>query len=84
MFPKRSRLSAAEVKEVLAKGKSLKVGPYVGKYLEGRSLLGVAVIVSKKTAKKATERNTLRRKAYRELQTLPLPAQGALAVFVRK
>jgi ribonuclease P protein component len=84
MLPKSLRLSAAEVKEVLAKGKSLKIGPFTAKYLDGRSPLGVAVIVSKKTAKKATERNSLRRKVYLEIEKLPLPPQGALAVFVRK
>ena len=84
MPPKRLRLTAAEVREVLAKGKSLKIGPYIAKYLERASPLGLAVIISKKTAKLATERNRLRRKAYRDLTELSLPAQGALAVFVRK
>lgn len=84
MLPKRLRLSAAEVKEVLAKGKSLKIGPYSGKLLEGRAPLGVAVIVSKKVARKATARNTLRRKAYKDLEHLTLPASGSLVLFVRK
>lgn len=84
MLPKRLRLRSAEVKEVLQKGKSLRVGPYAGKFLEGRKPLGVAVIVSKKTARKATERNSLRRKAYRDLERLTLPQGGALALFVRK
>jgi ribonuclease P protein component len=83
MLPKRLRLSAAEVKEVLAKGKSTRVGPYAGKLLAGRAPLGVAVIVSKKTARKATDRNTLRRKAYRDLEKLQLPQSGSLALFVR-
>lgn len=83
MFPKRLRLSAAEVREVLQKGKALKVGPYAGKLLAGRTPLGVAVIVSKKVARKATTRNSLRRKAYRELESLTLPHSGSLALFVR-
>lgn len=83
MLPKRSRLRAAEVKEVLARGKTLRVGAYSGKYLEGRAPLGVAVIVYKKHVRTAVARNRLRRKTYRELTTLPLPAHGALALFVR-
>lgn len=83
MLPKRLRLSAAEVKEVLARGKSMRVGAYTAKYLAGRSPLGVAVIVSKKVARKATTRNSLRRKAYRDLASVALPAGGSLALFVR-
>ena len=83
MLPKRSRLRALEVKEVLARGKSLKVGPYTGKYLDGRAPRGVAVIVSKKTARLATKRNRMRRKAYRDLKGVDLPHKGLLALFVR-
>jgi len=68
---------------VLARGKTFRVGTYAGKFLEGRPVLGVAVIVSKKVARKATSRNTLRRKAYLELESLTLPHSGALALFVR-
>ena len=84
MLPKRSRLSAAEVKEVLARGTSKRVGSYSAKFLPGRTTLGVAVIVSKKVAAKATERNRLRRAVYHELGRLDLPPSGALALFVRK
>jgi len=84
MFAKNRRLSAAEVREVLAKGKPLRVGAYTGKFLAGRPTLGVAVIVSKKVARKATSRNTLRRKAYLELESLVLPPSGALALFLKK
>lgn len=83
MLPKSKRLSAAEVREVLARGKTFRVGPYTGKLLAGRAVLGVAVIVSKKVARKATSRNTLRRKAYLELESLPLPTSGSLALFVK-
>jgi RNase P protein component len=83
MFPKRKRLTAAEVREVLAKGKAFKAGPYAGKLLSGRKPLGVAVIVSKKVARKATARNRMRRKAYRDLEQLTLPESGSLALFVR-
>lgn len=84
MLPKRGRLSAAEVREVLAKGKPMRVGQYMGKFLPGRPALGVAVIVSKKVARKATVRNALRRKAYLELEASALPSSGSLALFVQK
>jgi RNase P protein component len=83
MLPKRSRLGAHEVKEVLARGTSMRIGRFAGKYLPGRTPLGVAVIVSKKTARLATRRNSLRRAAYRELRGLELPRAGSLALFVR-
>jgi ribonuclease P protein component len=83
MLPKRSRLRAAEVKEVLAKGRSFSAGPYRGRFLEGRAPLGVAAIVSKKLVRTAVARNSLRRKAYRDLKGLTLPSSGLLAVFVR-
>lgn len=83
MLPKRSRLRAQEVRAVLARGSFLRVGPYTGKYLPGRVPTGVAVIVSKKEAKTAVARNRLRRAAYQALESLPLPANGSIALFVR-
>ncbi len=84
MLPKERRLRAAEVREVLAKGKNFRVGPYTGKFLAGRPSLGVAVIVTKKVARLATARNALRRKAYLELEELELPQNGSLALFIQK
>jgi RNase P protein component len=83
MLPKRSRLTAGEVRVVLAEGSPLRVGPYSGKYLPGAGSLKVAVIVSKKDTKTAVARNRVRRAAYRQLETLELPPQGSLALFVR-
>lgn len=83
MFPKKSRLTAAEVREVLKEGSPKRVGPYAGKYLPGREPLGVAVIVSRRDAKTAVARNALRRATYQALNTLPLPMHGSLALFVR-
>lgn len=83
MLKKSKRLSAAEVKEVLKRGRSMRVGAYVAKLLPSSTPLRVAVIIPKKAAPKATTRNTLRRAAYRNLKTLPLPEKGLLALFVR-
>jgi ribonuclease P protein component len=83
MLPKRSRLTALEVRTVLAKGAPKRVGTFSGRYLPGRTPLGLAVIVSKRDAKTAVTRNRLRRAAYKTLATLPLPTEGSLALFVR-
>ena len=81
MLPRERRLRAAEVREVLARGTALRVGAYAGKFLAGRPTLGVAVVVSKKVARKATARNAIRRKVYQELERLALPKSGSLALF---
>ena len=83
MLPKRLRLSAGEVRAVLAGGAPLRVGPYGAKYLNAAHPLKVAVIVSKKDTKTAVARNRVRRAAYKEIEALSTPATGALAVFVR-
>jgi RNase P protein component len=83
MFKKKRRLNAREVREVLKRGRSMRVGPYQAKFLSSETPLKVAVIVPKKGAPKATTRTTLKRRAFLALETLPLPAEGALAVFVR-
>jgi ribonuclease P protein component len=84
MLPKRSRLSAQDVAEVLKEGKSLSVGPYRGKFLADKEPLRVAVIVPKKGVRHAVERNRLRRAAYRELPAFDVPKTGRLAIFVRR
>ena len=84
MLPKRERLSAAEVREVLAKGRSVKGTFASAKFLSGGSAHKIAVIVPKSLAHKATQRNRLRRAGYRALRSLtpPLP-QGKIVLFVR-
>ena len=83
MLPKKSRLTAAQVKEVLARGRALRAGGYTGKYLEGTAPLRMAVIVPKRLVRTAVARNRLRRAAYAEVPSLPLPKTGSLALFAR-
>ena len=70
MLPKRSRLTAREVRAILKGGRSARLPTVSAKYLPA-PMGKVAVVVSAKVAKKATERNALRRAAYQALATLP-------------
>jgi ribonuclease P protein component len=70
MLPKQKRLSAREVREVLKKGRAVRSGTASARFLSAASAKA-AVVVSNKVAKKATERNTLRRTVYRLLPALP-------------
>ncbi len=80
MLPASRRLRAVEVRRVLKEGRSLSSGPLAVKWI-ATSTGKVAVVVSKKTAKKAILRNALRRSVYRELTKLP---RAHVVFFVRK
>ncbi len=82
MLPKRRRLSAREVKDVMAKGRSLRASLLSAKYISGGSLLRASAVVSKKVAKKAVERNRLRRALYRALATHG--GTGTAVIFIQK
>lgn len=83
MLPKRRRLSAAEVSEIIARGKPLRGSLLSMKYLPTPGPLRAAAVAPKSLARKAVERNRLRRALYAALQTLPAGAsfQGSKAVF---
>jgi len=82
MLPKSRRLVAAEVREVLRKGRSHKAQTLSFKRIPGPDPLRVAVVVPKSVAKKATVRNRIRRAVYRALTTLSGTGMGV--VFVHK
>jgi ribonuclease P protein component len=82
MLPKSRRLVAAEVREVLRKGRSNRATFLSFKCISGPEFLRVAVVVPKSVAKKATERNRIRRAVYRALS--PLSGTGLGVVFVQK
>ncbi len=77
MLAKRRRLRAEEVREILAKGRSARLSGLSVKYLPAKDARA-AVVVSKKTAKTAVMRNSLRRAAYRTLQKATLPRVHAV------
>jgi RNase P protein component len=71
MLPKKRRLTAAEVREVMATGKGVRSGVVSLKYVVKHGLFRAAVVAPKSTAPKATVRNRLRRAVYQILATLP-------------
>ncbi len=79
MLAKKARLTAAEVREILHSGQSVRVGNLSVKYLTTTAGSKAAVVVSSKVAKTAVTRNRLRRAAYQILRST-LPA-GVRAVF---
>lgn len=82
MLPKRKRLSAIEVTEVLTRGRSVSSGTLSLKYIDAKSPK-ISVVVAKSVARDATERNRVRRAAYRALAPL-FPTKPISAVlFVR-
>ena len=82
MLPKRQRLVAVEVREVLKRGRSTRGSCLSIKHLSTSSPLRVSVVVPKSVAKQAVERNRIRRAAYRALA--PLSGSGIAVVFVHK
>jgi ribonuclease P protein component len=81
MLPKQSRLTAGEVREVIAHGRSVRASVLSAKFVPAKQLRA-SVVVSKKVAKQAVERNRLRRAVYRALEKVK--AEGIYVVFVQK
>ena len=81
MLPARKRLAAAEVREILKNGSTMRSGPLVLKY-KASSVGAAAIVVSKKVAKTAVARNRARRALYRILsKSLP---RAHMVVMVQK
>ena len=81
MLPKKARLGATEVREILKTGRSARVGGVSAKYVEA-SDARAAVVVSKKTAKTAVARNALRRRIYTTLDKT-LPSRKHVVFFIQ-
>lgn len=79
MLPKKRRLTSAEVREVIAHGSSLRGGVVSLKYVTNKGDFKVAMVASKSVAKRAVDRNRLRRALYRAFTTLPPEAITVLA-----
>lgn len=80
MLPKSLRLSAAEVRQVIKTGRSARGAGVSAKY-EAAPAPKVAVVISKKVAPGAVERNRLRRLVYRSLPS-SLP-RARMVLFVQ-
>lgn len=83
MLPKRRRLSAAEVREVLARGRGRRGNTLSIKAFSTGGPFACAVVVSKKVAKSAVTRNRARRAVYRALAGATLPSLGHAILFVQ-
>lgn len=79
MLSKHNRLTAREVREILKRGKTLRAPSLVAKYVSGTPAK-FAVVISKKVAKKATERNKIRRAIYGALSPDALTSHVVLLV----
>jgi ribonuclease P protein component len=82
MLPKSSRLNHSSFAEVFQKGKSQR-GRYVRLQILAR--LGQAqsaVVVPKSVARKAVDRNRLRRRGYAALERISLPPNYAFILFM--
>lgn len=83
MLAKTRRLRAAEVQEVLSRGRGRRGTALSVKMVSTTSPFRCAVVVSKKTAKTATLRNRVRRAVYRALSHTSLPPTGHAILFVQ-
>lgn len=84
MLGKQARLRAEEVKEVLAKGRSVRSTYLQIKHLPSQGALRCAAVAPKSLAKGAVERNRLRRALYRALsQSDRQGLQGMAVCFIR-
>lgn len=66
----------------MASGRSSRASLLSAKYIASKAPLRAAVVVSKKVAKKAVDRNRLRRAVYRALASVS--GTGDIVVFVQK
>jgi ribonuclease P protein component len=82
MLPKSSRLTALQVRTILKNGRSKRLGTLSARYVAGSSTKA-AVVVSSKVAKRAVDRNRLRRQAYEALAPL-LPPRLHVVFFLHK
>ncbi len=81
MLPKKSRLTAREVRATLKEGKSVRKSSVSARFVPTAKAGKAAIVVSTKVARQATERNRLRRLGYAALPT-PLP-KGNLVLFIQ-
>lgn len=82
MLSKRRRLTSAEVRGVIARGRGRRGEVLSTKVLANEKPFRCAVIVSKKVARSAVKRNQLRRAVYGALERTPLPPTGHVILFV--
>ncbi len=82
MLSKSRRLTSNDVTRVLKQGRSKRALFLSMKFLELQTPLRTSAVVSKSVARRAVERNRLRRAVYQALT--PLSGHGYAVVFVQK
>lgn len=86
MLSKQARLRAAEVREIIKSGKSLRssLAPHISlKYIKNTTFRA-AIVVSKSIARNAVERNRIRRAAYQALKDVAPVQHVRVVLFVQK
>ena len=81
MLPKRKRLRAQEVKDILAKGRPVRGVHLSMKFITTTNSFRAAAVVPKSVARKAVERNRLRRALYRALGESGFGTKKISAIF---
>jgi ribonuclease P protein component len=81
MLSRRKRLRAHEVGAIIASGRSARGTHLSVKFLPASTSFRAAVVVPKSLARKAHDRNRLRRAAYRALADLSVTDKKGTAVF---
>ena len=85
MLPSSRRLSTTLFDKVLKQGKFFSGSMFTIRVLKAQGMSRFSVVISKKIAKKAVERNKIRRRVYSSLNTLlPRLTDGFLCVFMMK
>lgn len=82
MLKKSRRLTASEVRDVIATGAPRRAGHLSMRVVDGPAPLRAAAVVSKKVAKGAVVRNRLRRALYRALKEVR--GSGTAVFFIQK
>jgi ribonuclease P protein component len=88
MLPKKNRITSAEFKKLGRPTRTENFPRYTLRFykIDGAEKPKCAVVVSKKIAGSAVERNKIRRKIYTELrkQVLSVPAGIAIVAYAKK
>jgi ribonuclease P protein component len=84
MLASRNRLRTSEVRDIIASGKPARSAHLSVKYVVKQGVFQAAAVVSKKVAKGAVMRNSLRRSLYTALAAHPLPPGTQAVFFIHK
>ncbi|MDB5224690.1 MAG: Ribonuclease protein component [Candidatus Adlerbacteria bacterium] len=84
MLSRNHRLRSGEVRDIIKAGTSGRAGYLSVKYVVFKGPYRCAAVISKKLAKTAVLRNSVRRSLYTALRVHPLPSDTSAVFFVHK